>query len=138
MINVATLIGNLGSDPELRHTQSGQAVATFNMATTDRFKGEDGNTQEQTEWHKIVAWGKLGEICAEYLRKGSKVYICGKIQTRKWQDKDGNDRYTTEIIAREMKMLSAKRDGGAEHQQHGGYDDIHTPPMGGTGDDVPF
>ena len=87
MINKAILIGNLGADPELRYTQSGTQVASFRMATTERWKGQDGQTQEQTEWHRIVVWGKLAEICGQYLHKGSRVYIEGKIQTRKWQAK---------------------------------------------------
>ena len=108
MINKAILIGNLGADPEIRYTQSGTQVATFNIATTERRKGQDGQVQESTEWHRIVAWQRLAEICGEYLHKGSRVYIEGKIQTRKWKDQSGVDRYTTEIIAREMKMLSPR------------------------------
>ena len=131
MINKAILIGNLGADPEVRYTQSGTAVATFNIATTERWKGQDGQMQEQTEWHRIVAWAKLAEICGEYLHKGSKVYIEGKIQTRKWQDKDGVDRYTTEIVARDMKMLSPKGEGGRQ----GAYQEPPFPdePSGGYG-----
>ena len=130
MINKAILIGNLGADPEVRYTQSGTAVATFNVATSERWKGQDGQMQEQTEWHRVVAWAKLAEICGEYLHKGSKVYVEGKIQTRKWQDKDGVDRYTTEIVARDMKMLSAKGEGG---RQSGGYQEPPFPdePSGG-------
>ena len=143
MVNKVTLIGNLGSDPEIRYTQSGDQVATFNIATTERWKGQDGQVQESTEWHKIVAWSRLAEICGEYLHKGSKVYIEGKIQTRKWQDKDGNDRYTTEIIAREMKMLSPRggESAGASTGSSYGESSFPEPPprmMGGTGDDVPF
>ena len=108
MINKVILIGNLGVDPEIRRTQNGTQVATFNLATTERWRGQNGQTQEQTEWHRIVAWAKLAEICGEYLHKGSRVYIEGKLQTRKWQDQGGADRYTTEIIAREMKMLGGK------------------------------
>jgi single-strand DNA-binding protein len=117
MENLVILIGNLGADPEVRYTQDGTPAASFTVATTERWKGKDGQVQEQTEWHKITAWRKLAEICGEYLRKGSKVYIKGKLQTRKWQDKDGADRYTTEIVAREMKMFSG-RDGGAHQPQH--------------------
>ena len=89
MINKVILIGNLGKDPEIRYTQSGAAVVNFSIATTERWKGQDGQQQEQTEWHNIVAWKRLAEICSEFLSKGSKVYIEGKLQTRKWQDKDG-------------------------------------------------
>ena len=140
MINKAILIGNLGADPEVRYTQSGTAVASFNVATSERWKGQDGQMQEQTEWHRVVAWAKLAEICGEYLHKGSKVYVEGKIQTRKWQDKDGVDRYTTEIIARDMKMLSPKGEGG---RQGGSYQEAPFPDEpsgnygGGTGE-VPF
>jgi len=141
MINKAILIGNLGADPEVRYTQSGTAVASFNVATTERWKGQDGQMQEQTEWHRIVAWAKLAEICGEYLHKGSRVYIEGKIQTRKWQDKDGADRYTTEIVARDMKMLTPK--GGEGGRQAGGYQEPPFPdePSGGYGGgtgEVPF
>lgn len=108
MLNKAILIGNLGADPESRYTQNGTQVVNFNLATTEKWKGQDGQVQESTEWHRIVVWNKLAEICANYLEKGSKVYIEGKIQTRKWSDQNGNDRYTTEIVAREMKMLSPK------------------------------
>lgn len=145
MINKAILIGNLGADPEIRYTQSGTQVATFNVATTERWRGQDGQMQESTEWHRIVAWAKLAEICGEYLQKGSRVYIEGKIQTRKWQDQNGVDRYTTEIVAREMKMLSPRGGEGGQGGGYGGgsgYDSFPEPQGGGfggdTGDDVPF
>lgn len=131
MINKVILIGNLGADPEVRYTQSGTPCATFNVATTERWKGQDGQRQEQTEWHRIVAWSGLAEVCGEYLKKGHRVYIEGKLQTRKWQAQDGSDRYTTEIVAREMKMLTA-RDGGSATT----YRD--EPPAPSMGDDVPF
>jgi len=136
MINKVILIGNLGADPEMRYTQNGTPVATFSLATTERRKGQDGQAQELTEWHRIVAWQRLAEICGEYLSKGSKVYIEGRLQTRKWKDNSGNDRYTTEIIAREMKMLSPRQNDGSGS----GYGSVgepfpEPPPMG---DDVPF
>jgi single-strand DNA-binding protein len=133
MINKAILIGNLGADPEVRYTQSGAAVANFNLATTETWT-KDGNKEEKTEWHRIVAFARLGEICGEYLSKGSRVYIEGRIQTRQWDDKDGNKRYTTEIVAREMKMLSSKgaSAGGS------GQDDQPPLPEPSMGDDVPF
>ena len=131
MINKVILIGNLGADPEIRYTQNGTQVATFNLATTERWRGQDGQTQEQTGWHRIVAWAKLAEICGEYLHKGSRVYIEGKLQTRKWQDNDGVDRYTTEIIAKEMKMLTGRESGGRDVAPEPG------PPTN-FGDDVPF
>ena len=136
MINKAIIVGNLGADPELRYTQSGTAVASFRVATTERWKGQDGQMQEQTEWHSIVAWKRLGEICGEYLSKGSRVYVEGKLQTRKWQDQEGGTRYTTEIIAREMKMLSSRGESGGQqgHGQSGGYEPPPMPPD----EDVPF
>ena len=140
MINKVILIGNLGKDPEIRYTQSGAAVVNFSIATTERWKGQDGQQQENTEWHNIVAWKRLAEICSEYLHKGSKVYIEGKLQTRKWQDKDGNDRYTTEIVARDMQMLTprgAGSGGGSYGDTSGGYNDLPPEPPN-TGDDVPF
>lgn len=136
MINKVILIGNLGADPEMRHTQNGTAVASFNIATTEKWKGKDGQMQEQTEWHRIVAWQRLAEICKEYLSKGSRVYIEGKLQTRKWQDQNGNDKYTTEIVAREMKMLTPKGSGGGSNSGGnfgGGFEE--PPPMP---DDIPF
>ncbi len=134
MVNKAILIGNLGADPEMRYTQSGAAVATFNIATTETWV-KDGNKEERTEWHRIVAFGRLGEICGEYLSKGSKVYIEGRIQTRQWDDKDGNKRYTTEIVAREMKMLSPKNQSGQSGNFGPEEPPIAEPVMG---DDVPF
>ncbi len=144
MLNKAILIGNLGADPEIRYTQSGTQVATFNVATSERWKGQDGQMQESTEWHRIVAFGRLAEICGEYLNKGSRVYIEGKIQTRKWQDQNGNDKYTTEIITREMKMLTPRGTGTGDSINSGGgqsgQDSFPEPPpnFGGTGEDVPF
>lgn len=136
MINKAILIGNLGADPEMRYTQSGSAVASFNMATTESWKKQDGSKEEQTEWHRIVAFAKLGEICGQYLSKGSKVYIEGRIQTRQWEDRDGNKRYTTEIVARDMKMLSPRQEGGSNRAvSHGEEPPFPEPVMG---EDVPF
>ncbi|MFP3984000.1 MAG: single-stranded DNA-binding protein [Desulfurivibrionaceae bacterium] len=139
MINKAILIGNLGADPEVRYTQNGTAVANFNVATNERWKGQDGQMQDHTEWHRIVAFARLGEICGEYLSKGSKVYIEGRIQTRKWEDKDGITRYTTEIVARNMQMLDPKGGGGSF--SGGGYDEPPVPePRGASdsGEEVPF
>jgi single-strand DNA-binding protein len=134
MVNKATLIGNLGADPEVNYGQSGNAVVNFTLATTESWKDKDGNAQSSTEWHKVVAFKRLAEICGEYLKKGSKVYVEGKITTRKWEDKDGNARWTTEIIAREMKMLDKKGEGEGERPTR------PTPPTAPTahGDDVPF
>ena len=104
-VNKVILVGNICQDIELRHTKSGTAVASFNLATNERWKGKDGNREEKTEFHRIVAWGKLGEICAEYLSKGKQVYIEGRLQTREWEDTDGNKKQTTEIVANNMTML---------------------------------
>ena len=131
MINKAIIVGNLGADPEIRYTQSGTAVASFRVATTERWKGQDGQMQEQTEWHSCNAWGKLAEICGKYLQRGSKVYVEGSINTRKWQDKSGNDRYSTEVKVRELKMLDGKKDG----QQHGGE---WSGPAPSGDDSIPF
>lgn len=109
-LNKAMIIGRLGSDPEVRYTQSNTAVANFNVATNERFKDRNGEFQERTEWHRIVAWGRTAEICQEYLKKGSLVYIEGPIQTREWEDKDGQKRYTTEIKALTMQMLDSRSD----------------------------
>lgn len=108
-VNKAILIGRLGSDPEVRYSQSGTAIANVNVATTENWKDrESGERQERTEWHRVVFFRRLAEIVAEYLRKGSQVYVEGRIQTRKWQDQEGRDRYTTEIVANEMQMLGGR------------------------------
>lgn len=109
-LNKAMLIGRLGQDPEVRYTQSNTAVANFSLATNERFKDRNGENQERTEWHRIVAWGRTAEICQEYLNKGSLVYIEGPIQTREWEDKDGQKKYTTEIKALTMQMLDSRGD----------------------------
>jgi len=128
------LIGRLGGDPEVRYTNSGNQVTNFTLATNETWPGPDGSREERTEWHRIVTFGKLAEICGKYLNKGKLVYIGGRIQTRSWEDRDGNKRYTTEIVAREMQMLS------------GGPGDARTsepPPPGPPDqpdleDDIPF
>ena len=112
-VNKVILVGNLGADPETRYMPSGKAVTNIRIATSESWKDKQtGDKQERTEWHSIVMFDKLGEIAAEYLRKGSQVYIEGKLRTRKWQDKEGKDRYTTEIIADEMQMLGGRGGGG--------------------------
>ncbi len=113
------LIGNLGQDPEVRYTQSNTAVATLSIATSERFKDSNGEYQERTEWHRVVAWGRTAEICQQYLSKGSKVYIEGPIQTRQWEDKDGQKRYTTEIKALQMVMLDSRGNAGGGNQPGG-------------------
>jgi len=113
-VNKVMLIGNLGNDPDTRYTANGGAVTNLSLATTESWKDKNtGEKQEKTEWHRVVLFGKLGEIAGEYLGKGSKVYIEGKLQTRKWQGKDGQDRYTTEIVASDMQMLGDKPAGQA-------------------------
>lgn len=113
-INKVILIGNLGKDPELRYTPNSQAVATFSLATNRKWKDKGGQPQEQTEWHNIVAWGKQAEICKEYLKKGSSVFVEGRIQYRTYDDKEGNKRYITEIVARSVQMLGRKGDAKEE------------------------
>jgi single-strand DNA-binding protein len=107
-INKVILVGNLGKDPELRYTPNGTAVATFPLATSSRWKDSSGEFQEKTDWHRIVAWGRQAEVCNEYLKKGSQVYVEGKIQYRSFEDKDGNKRFITEVIARLVRMLGRK------------------------------
>ena len=111
-VNKVILVGNLGRDPELRYIQSGQAVANFSLATSDRWRDKEGNNQERTEWHRIVVWGKSAENCAQYLQKGRSVYIEGRLQTREWEDKDGNKRQTTETIAQTVQFLGGRGGGG--------------------------
>jgi single-strand DNA-binding protein len=135
-VNKVTLIGNLGKDPELRYTSSGVAVSTFSMATSESWKDPEGNTQERTQWHSIVAWRKLAEIVGEYLKKGSKIYLEGRLQYRNYDDKNGVKRYVTEIVMDEMVMLDS-RGGGASPQQESGSTQL-PEESGGKVDDLPF
>lgn len=107
-LNKAMIIGRLGQDPEVRYTQSNTAVANLSIATSERYKDSTGEWKENTEWHRVVAWGRLAEICQEYLKKGSQVYVEGPIQTRQWEDREGQTRYTTEIKALTLTMLDSK------------------------------
>ena len=111
-VNKVILVGNLGRDPEIRYTQQGTAVANFSLATTNRFKNRNGEMEERTEWHRIVAWDKLAEICGQYLAKGKQVYIEGRLQTREWEDKEGNKRSTTEVVTQTMQMLGRREGQG--------------------------
>lgn len=111
-VNKAIIIGNLGKDPEMRYMPSGDAICNFSLATTDSWKDKNGEKQEKTEWHRISMFGKLAEIAGEYLKKGSQVYVEGRLQTRKWTNKDGQDQYTTEIVADKMQMLGGRSGGG--------------------------
>ncbi|MCF8216784.1 MAG: single-stranded DNA-binding protein [Chlorobium sp.] len=119
-LNKVMLIGHLGNDPELRTTASGQSVANFTVATSENFKDATGNWQERTEWHRIVSWGKLAEICNQYLKKGRQVYIEGRLQTRSWDDsKSGEKKYTTEIVCTDMQMLGSPKDQGSGYGDSG-------------------
>jgi len=130
-INKVILIGNLGQDPELRYTGSGTAVCNMRLATNESYKDSNGELVEKTEWHSVVAWARLAEICGEYLKKGSQVYFEGSLQTRQWEDKDGNTRYTTEVKAREMMMLDSKGGGGGSYDSSGGFDQSRGSNSGG-------
>lgn len=141
-INKVILIGNLGNDPEVRYMPSGSAVANITIATSEQWKDKDsGEKKEKTEWHRVSLFGRLGEIAGEYLKKGSKVYIEGRLQTRKWQDKSGQDRYTTEIIANDLQMLDGKagRDFGGQKSPGSdmGMGGQSSPPPD-FDDDIPF
>lgn len=150
-VNKVILLGNLGNDPDVRYTASGAAVANISLATAENWRDkETGEKQERTEWHRVVFFGRLAEIVGEYLRKGSQVYVEGRIQTRKWQDKEGNDRYTTEIVANEMQMLGGGRGGGGANssydQRPPSYEESDTAAAAPAGknssddfdDDIPF
>ena len=140
MINKAILIGNLGRDPEVRYTANGTAVANFTIATSERWKDKNtGEMQERTEWHRIVAFGRLGEICGEYLSKGRQVFIEGRLQTRSWEQ-DGVKKYTTEIVASEMKMLGTKGSAGdfPRGPSKPASDYPEPPYMDSKDDDIPF
>ena len=137
-VNKVILVGRLGADPEVRYTNTGTPVANFNIATSTNFTDKSGEKTERTEWHRIVAFGKLGEICGEYLAKGKQVYIEGRLQTRDWEDRDGNKRKTTEIVANTMQML-----GSAGDQVRSGGSDLGPPPNStipdiNTEEDIPF
>ena len=122
-VNKVILVGNLGQDPEVRYMPNGNAVANITVATSETWKDQQGQQQERTEWHRVVMFRRLAEIAGEYLRKGSKVYLEGKLQTRKWQDNNGQDRYTTEVVAEEMQMLDSRggqQGGGFQGGQQGG------------------
>lgn len=147
-VNKVILVGNLGKDPEVRYAPSGQAIANITIATTESWKDKNtGEKQEKTEWHRVVFFSRLAEIVGEYLKKGSQVYIEGRLQTRKWQDKEGKDRYTTEIVANEMQMLGSRQGGGAPSDDYNQDKSYSKPKAETTGasasnsdfdDDIPF
>jgi len=137
-VNKAIIIGRLGADPEVRFTQNGQAVANFNVATDEVWTDKSGQRQERVEWHRIVVWGKQAELCGEYLRKGREAYIEGRIETREWQDRDGNRRWTTEIKAQNVRFLGGRggdnyndRGGSGGQQNYGGGGSQAPGPQGG-------
>lgn len=145
-VNKVILIGNLGDDPEVRFTGTGQAVATLRMATNERWTDKSGQPQERTEWHRIVVWGKQAEHCKEYLSKGRQIYVEGRIQTREWNDKEGNKRYTTEIVAQNVRFLGSpgeRRAAGAGGVAKGTAPAATAAPAGpeefsSAEDDIPF
>ncbi len=141
MLNKAMVIGHLGADPEMRYTANGNAVTTFNVATSRQFQGPDGERREETEWFRVVTWNRLAETCSQYLTKGRLVYVEGRMQTRSWEGQDGQKRYTTELIAQEVKFLGGREGGGG-----GGGGGRYSAglPVGADGegdiepDDLPF
>ncbi len=146
-VNKVILIGRLGGDPEVRYTTSGGAVANFNMATNENWTDKSGQKQEKTEWHRIIVWGKLGELCAQYLSKGRQAYIEGRLQTREWTDKEGHKRYTTEVVAQTVQFLGSPGEKGSSADFSTANDFAPAPQSGaefgggGKGfsdDEVPF
>jgi single-strand DNA-binding protein len=140
MVNKVILVGNLGRDPEVRSTPSGQSVANFTLATSRRWNDRDGNRQEQTEWHRIVCWGRQAEVAGEYLTKGKQIYVEGRLQTRSWEDKQsGEKRYTTEVICDNFQMLGRRDDsaGGSYGRQTEPQSEVADAP-GAPDDDIPF
>ena len=143
-VNKAILVGHLGRDPEVRYSASGAAIANVSIATSESWKDKNsGETQERTEWHRVVFFGRLAEIVGEYLKKGSQVYVEGRLQTRKWQDQTGNDRYTTEIVANDMQMLGGRGSSAAADSFGAGAEPAAatgggTAPPTDFDDDIPF
>ena len=141
-VNKVILVGNLGANPEMRYTQSGQAVANLRLATTERWTDKNGQKQEFTEWHRIVVWGKQAEICGQYLTKGRQIYVEGRIRTRQWQDQQGQKRYSTEIVAQTVQMLGPRSDRGPDEVGATVPPDEHMGgepgPGPGNDDDIPF
>ncbi|HQT81790.1 MAG: single-stranded DNA-binding protein [Ferrovum sp. 37-45-19] len=148
-VNKVILVGNLGRDPEVRYSSDGAAIANISVATTDVWKDKSGEKQEKTEWHRVAFFGRLAEIAGEYLKKGSQVYLEGRLQTRKWQDKEGQERYTTEVIADRMQMLGGRSMAGGSSEPPMDMQSEHpSPASGGTtkaatkfddfADDIPF
>lgn len=141
-INKVILVGNLGKDPEVRHTPQGNAVCNLNIATSESWNDKSGQKQERTEWHRVVVWGKLAELCSKYLQKGRQVYLEGKLQTRAWDDKEGHKRYTTEVLATTIQFLGGQAGAGATRDA-GGEDPFGDAPSfnennAAASDDIPF
>jgi single-strand DNA-binding protein len=144
-VNKVILVGNLGRDAELRYTPGGAAVSTLNLATTEVFKDREGQKKEDTQWHRVILWGKTAETLQDYLTKGKQIYVEGKLQTRKWKDKDGNDKYTTEVRGDRVVLLSGggggRGEGSHESRAHGGDPTSQAEPGGSvelSDDDIPF
>ncbi len=146
-VNKAILIGRLGKDPELKYTQSGKAVANFSLATSERWKGQDGQSNESTTWHNIVAWGRTAEVMKEYLHKGKEVYIEGRIENRSYDDKEGNKKYISEVVVQNFQFIGSRSDTGTGGGGGGGQESSPSeaapsaPPQGNAGggdDDLPF
>lgn len=133
-VNKVILVGNLGRDPEVRYSQSGTAVANFSIATSESWTDKQGQRQERTEWHRIVAWGKLAELCGEYLARGRQVYVEGKLQTRKYEDKNGIEKYSTEINANQVTFLGGKGNGASPAREPAPTPSHNPGPLGGNDD----
>ena len=137
-VNKVILVGNLGRDPELRYTQQGQAVANFTLATNENFTKKDGNREERTEWHRIVVWGRTAETCSQYLSKGRTVYIEGRLQTREWENREGQKQRTTEIVANTVQFLGGRGEGGGGGRSGGTGGGGSSDPPPPADDDIPF
>lgn len=139
-VNKVIIVGHLGGDPELKYTASGQAVARFNVATSENWTDKQGQKQERTEWHRVVVWGKLGEVCGKHLAKGRQVYVEGRLQTRQWEDQQGQKRYTTEVVANTVQFLGPAKSANSS-QDHGQSQEFDQEPAfetAGGGDEIPF
>jgi single-strand DNA-binding protein len=135
-VNKVILVGNLGADPEVRFSQGGQAVCNFRMATSESWKDKDGAQKERTEWHRIVVWGKLAELCGEYLKKGRQAYVDGRLQTREWTDKENRKQYTTEVVANSVVFLGGEKGGRGGHEEARSTDPAPPGPI--DDDSIPF
>lgn len=137
-VNKVIIMGRLGADPELKTLSSGQAVANFNLATSENWVDREGQKQERTEWHRIVVWGKLAEICRQYLSKGRQVFVEGKLQTRSWEDQQGQKRYTTEIVASNIQFIGGASDRPSASPTAGGAMDFSPEPSFDSSEEIPF